>query len=124
MLNFIKLFVLLCMLFTGGCAGMPELRKADVGALMNTAASEVDRAADAVALAKDLIDFGCAVRPVAKCTDARVVLGVAQNAVFVAHQAIAEARDRNDRFWFAADMVERAVVAAAEALAAARALGK
>jgi hypothetical protein len=120
-MGIIRALVIVAFLPTGGCAGASEmLRRADVPKLMRSASGEVDRAAKATDMAADLIDLGCAIRETPECRDARLVLGKANDAIAKARAALKEASDRHDRYWFAADMVENAVVAGAEALTAAR----
>lgn len=82
------------------CGGsMPALRKANVPALVDGLSTELDRAGA-------MLDMACGVSAHPKCAKA-------QDAMVKARAAVAEARERGDRFYYAADRVADALDAVA-----------
>ena len=118
----IRLVVILVWLLSA-CASMPEMRKADSAALLDTLGAEVDRVADRVPEGRVVIETACFVASEPpECADARAALAVAEDAVSRARAALAEARANHARFYFAADKVESAVSAVADLVSALRSL--
>lgn len=114
--------ILVLCLFLASCAHAPDFRKADVPGLLKGLSAEIERADGALGVAKGLTEAACMVREVPECATARNRLDTAADAVSRARSAVHEAENLHDKFWRAADATESAVAAAADALAAAKAL--
>lgn len=101
------------------CGGsMPDLRKADVGALVDSLDGELTAVSVRLDMAATGVETVCVLRPLSRCPDARGAVAKARAAVTRARDAITEARAHNERFHFAADRVTEAVDAVAKAVAA------